>query len=47
VDVAMTGRNAMEKIHQKPFDLFVADLRLPDMDGMDVIRRMKEEQPKT
>ncbi len=47
VDVAMTGRNAMEKIHQKPFDLLVADLRLPDMDGMDVIRRMKQEQPKT
>lgn len=47
VDVAMTGRNALDKIHQKPFDLLVADLRLPDMDGMDVIRRMKQEQPKT
>ncbi|NIR12531.1 MAG: response regulator, partial [Desulfobacterales bacterium] len=31
----------------KAFDLLVADLRLPDMDGMDVIKRVKDERPET
>lgn len=47
VDLAMTGHGALDKFDQKTFDLLVADLRLPDMDGMDVIKRVKEKRPKT
>jgi len=47
VDLARTGRAALEKFSQKLFDLLVADLRLPDIDGMEVIKTVKEKKPET
>ncbi len=47
VDLAMTGHGALDRFRQKTFDLLVADLRLPDMDGMEVVREVKENRPDT
>ncbi len=47
VDLAMTGRRALDSFNQKMFDLLVADLRLPDIDGMEVIKRVKRRRPDT
>ena len=47
VDLAGTGELAMEAFRQKRFDLLVADLRLPDINGMDVIRKIKANKPDT
>jgi ActR/RegA family two-component response regulator len=47
VDLAGTGKLAMEAFRQKRFDLLVADLRLPDINGMDVIREIKANKPDT
>ena len=47
VDVASTGHGAMDALRKKGFDLLVADLRLPDMDGMEVLREVKEKRPAT
>ena len=47
VNLAGTGELAMEAFKQKRFDLLVADLRLPDIDGMEVIRQVKEAKPET
>ncbi|MBU1744751.1 MAG: response regulator [Proteobacteria bacterium] len=48
VDLADTGREALHKFWTKDnFDLMVADLRLPDIDGMEVIQRVKEKRPET
>ncbi|MFC1580497.1 ATP-binding protein [Thermodesulfobacteriota bacterium] len=47
VDLAMTGQSALSTLSSKGFDLLVADLRLPDMDGMEVIKRVKDERPET
>jgi DNA-binding response OmpR family regulator len=47
VDIAMTGRDALDRFSQKEFDLLVADLRLPDIDGLDVIRQVKSRRPET
>ncbi len=47
VNLAGTGELAMEAFREKRFDLLVADLRLPDIDGMDVIRRIKAQTPET
>jgi DNA-binding NtrC family response regulator len=47
VDIAHTGHGAMDALRKKEFDLLVADLRLPDMDGMEVIREVKEKRPET
>ncbi len=47
VDLAMTGRSALDSFNQKMFDLLVADLRLPDIDGMEVIKQVKRRRPET
>ncbi len=47
VDLADTGLGAMDKFRGGQFDLVVADLRLPDIDGMDVIQHVRDKQPRT
>jgi DNA-binding NtrC family response regulator len=47
VDMSDTGRGALEKFDRSPFDLLVADLRLPDIDGMDVIQYARKNRPST
>ena len=47
VNLAGTGALALEAFKQKRYDLLVADLRLPDMDGMEVIKKVKTEKPET
>jgi DNA-binding response OmpR family regulator len=47
VNLAGTGELALEAFRQKRFDLLVADLRLPDIDGMEVIKQVKEAKPET
>jgi DNA-binding response OmpR family regulator len=47
VDLAMTGKSALDKFDRKSFDLLLADLRLPDIDGMEVIKQVKEKRPET
>ena len=47
VNLAGTGALALELFKQKRYDLLVADLRLPDIDGMEVIKKVKSEKPET
>ena len=47
VNLAGTGELALEAFRQKRFDLLVEDLRLPDIDGMEVIKEVKEAKPET
>ncbi len=47
VNLAGTGELAIEAFKQKRYDLLVADLRLPGIDGMEVIKQVKEEKPET
>ena len=47
VDLAYTGAEALKQFSLKPIDLLIADLRLPDIDGMDVIRTVKARKPET
>jgi excisionase family DNA binding protein len=41
VDVASDGRSALERMRMYPYDLLIADLRMPGMDGLTVIREAK------
>jgi heavy metal response regulator len=41
VDVAPTGAAALEFIHSADYDLVVLDLMLPDMDGLQVMDRIR------
>jgi len=47
VDLAGTGELALKAFKEKRFDLLVADLRLPGIDGMDVIKEVKAKEPQT
>jgi len=41
VDVAPDGRSALERMRMNPYDLLIADLKMPGMDGLTVIREAK------
>src|SRR6202162_2788731 len=41
VDVAADGRSALERMRMYPYDLLIADLKMPGMDGLAVIREAK------
>jgi excisionase family DNA binding protein len=41
VDVAPDGRSALERIRMNPYDLLIADLKMPGIDGLSVIREAK------
>src|SRR5680860_1285502 len=41
VEVAETGRVALEAIRDRPADLVILDLMLPEVDGIEVTRRVR------
>ena len=41
VDVSADGRSALERMRMYPYDLLIADLKMPGMDGLTVIREAK------
>jgi excisionase family DNA binding protein len=41
VDVAPDGRSALDRLRMYPYDLLIADLKMPGMDGLTVIREAK------
>jgi len=41
VDVAPDGRSALERMRLYPYDLLIADLKMPGIDGLTVIREAK------
>ncbi len=42
IDVAETGKEALEKSKKKLYDLALIDIRLPDMDGTDLLIKMQQ-----
>jgi len=47
VDVAENGQEAIKKSKTKLYNLALVDLRLPDMDGIELLTSMREAIPKT
>ena len=47
VDAAPSGIAALEKLEQVPFDLLFVDIKMPGMDGIELLRRVKAEYPDT
>ncbi|HYF62841.1 MAG TPA: response regulator transcription factor, partial [Herpetosiphonaceae bacterium] len=45
VEVASSGEEALDIVFQRPFDLLLLDLKLPQMDGIEVAHRARERQP--
>jgi two-component system response regulator PilR (NtrC family) len=47
VTPADSGHDAVRLLDKKPFDLIISDIRMPDMSGVEVLRRVKEVTPET
>jgi DNA-binding response OmpR family regulator len=45
IDVAETGKEATEKAVTGRYDLMLVDVRLPDMDGTDLLSMMQKTKP--
>ncbi|MGB9775549.1 MAG: response regulator transcription factor [Anaerolineae bacterium] len=45
VDIALNGEEGWEKGEVNEYDLVILDLNLPDMDGLEVCRRLRESKP--
>lgn len=43
VETAGSGKEALDRITEKPFDVVVVDVKMPGMDGLEVLRTIKAE----
>lgn len=43
IDVAETGKEAIEKVEGRQYDLALVDIRLPDMDGTELLAKLKRQ----
>ncbi len=47
VELAFTASEALKNINDKDFDLILTDVRLPDKDGLDILKEVKAKNNKT
>ena len=43
--VANNGRDALERFRERPIDLVITDMVMPEMDGIELIRALTAERP--
>ncbi|MGD8294301.1 MAG: response regulator [Desulfobacterales bacterium] len=42
-----TAEEGMDAVEKQTYDIVISDYKLPGMDGLEFLRRVKEKQPKT
>jgi CheY-like chemotaxis protein/predicted regulator of Ras-like GTPase activity (Roadblock/LC7/MglB family) len=47
IGTANSGEEALNKIEGHPYDLVISDLRMPGLDGLQLLERVKEKYPNT
>jgi DNA-binding NtrC family response regulator len=47
VDLAATGQEAIQKTEENAYDIALLDIRLPDMEGVELLKLIKDNVPKT
>jgi DNA-binding NtrC family response regulator len=45
VDIALSGEEALKKVKRQGIDVVITDWKMPEIDGMEVARRIKKENP--
>ena len=43
--MARSGEEALDRLRNAPYDLIITDLRMPGMDGVELVRRLKTDHP--
>ena len=46
VITAASGKEALKKLHEEDIEVLLADLKMPGMDGIELVRRVKRDHPK-
>ena len=47
VDLAGTGKEAVQKTQENTYNVALLDIRLPDMEGVELLKLMKDSVPRT
>jgi DNA-binding NtrC family response regulator len=47
VDTTESGQEGLQRACARAYDLVITDLKMPDLDGMDLIRALRERRPAT
>jgi DNA-binding NtrC family response regulator len=47
VETAASGAEALEKLEKSPFEVLFVDIKMPGMDGIELLGKVKEEYPET
>ncbi len=47
VDLAASGKEAIEKTQETSYNIALLDIRLPDMEGIELLKRIKDGVPRT
>lgn len=47
IEEACNGQEALEKVKSKPFELILMDVRMPEMNGLEALKEIKEHDPRT
>ena len=47
VETALSGQEAFQKMRENVFDVVITDLKMPIVDGMDVLKHVRKEYPDT
>src|SRR5688572_12877507 len=45
IRTAMNGREAMEMLHAQPANVIITDVKMPDMNGIELLRAAREQYP--
>jgi len=45
VEAVQDGREALRKVEENPYDVMILDIMMPNMGGLEVLRRVKESHP--
>ena len=45
IRTATNGREALEVLQSEPVDVVISDVRMPDMDGIEMLSAVRETQP--
>ena len=44
-DTACNGREALEKLSEDKFDIVISDIKMPEMDGIELLRGIRDQHP--